>query len=517
MSNEERLTTLTQKLQIPPNFLRIEHITDTAAISELERWKRDAASVLQDILHIIKTKQSLPVDTQSDVLFRTLPFASNHILDRDGIIQVSYGDEPWMSPDSRYAADAIISSPVLSHSLNLITQILEYKLKPIFKLSPHPNLHAETGRKVTNRPGGPLAVHDYYEEQKWKEYPGVEKIVLWCISGLQENVYETMWHLLIPPVMTLLDDFEARNKLHGVIIVRQMLSNVPKVLLRRTGVDGLLRQSLKTSLSHLQSPETPRLLKLAIETSVSLTLLTTSPSPGGKPSPDRFNELSSLLGEGIITGIWLYAEDKPDAVNATFEALPFLLKELGIGSIRFMKVVVLSTSSQNRILTAQVKPLIPQLTHTLIPRPLVEPDTTMQLSAIKVLYTLLDVCEPRIEPWKETILNAIGRCWVGLMDQERGAPNTGPFFSDAPVVPALNQSTVPRNESQSTEVKKGLQMLCMKMAEICPSVTQVLCLVLCRFRLFTSQRPTQNEFQKLLQADKELFEDLLPRHGRVAT
>ncbi|KAH9479561.1 hypothetical protein JR316_0008156 [Psilocybe cubensis] len=435
MSNEERLTTLTQKLQIPPNFLRIEHITDTAAISELERWKRDAASVLQDILHIIKTKQSLPVDTQSDVLFRTLPFASNHILDRDGIIQVSYGDEPWMSPDSRYAAD-------------------EYKLKPIFKLSPHPNLHAETGRKVTNRPGGPLAVHDYYEEQKWKEYPGVEKIVLWCISGLQENVYETMWHLLIPPVMTLLDDFEARNKLHGVIIVRQMLSNVPKVLLRRTGVDGLLRQSLKTSLSHLQSPETPRLLKLAIETSVSLTLLTTSPSPGGKPSPDRFNELSSLLGEGIITGIWLYAEDKPDAVNATFEALPFLLKELGIGSIRFMK------------------PLIPQLTHTLIPRPLVEPDTTMQLSAIKVLYTLLDVCEPRIEPWKETILNAIGRCWVGLMDQERGAPNT--------------------------EVKKGLQMLCMKMAEICPSVTQ-------------------NEFQKLLQADKELFEDLLPRHGRVAT
>jgi hypothetical protein len=51
-----------------------------------------------------------------------------------------------------------------------------------------------------------------------------------------------MWHLVIPPVMTLLDDYETKYKLQGVIIVEEMLRRVPKDLLKRTGVDGLLRQ-----------------------------------------------------------------------------------------------------------------------------------------------------------------------------------------------------------------------------------------------------------------------------------
>jgi len=51
-----------------------------------------------------------------------------------------------------------------------------------------------------------------------------------------------MWHLIIPPVMTLLDDFEAKHKLQGVFVVQEMLQRVPSDLLKRTGVDGLLRQ-----------------------------------------------------------------------------------------------------------------------------------------------------------------------------------------------------------------------------------------------------------------------------------
>ncbi len=42
--------------------------------------------------------------------------------------------------------------------------------------------------------------------------------------------------------MTLLDDYEARYKLHGVIIVQEMLARIPKEVLKRTGVDGLIRQ-----------------------------------------------------------------------------------------------------------------------------------------------------------------------------------------------------------------------------------------------------------------------------------
>lgn len=165
-----------------------------------------------------------------------------------------------------------------------------------------------------------------------------------------------MWHLLIPPIMTLLDDFEVRFKLQGVLVVHEMLQHVPKGLMKRTGINELIHsvgsdcslrssfltsqvcfQSLRNSLSHLQNAETPQLLRSAISTSISLTLLSTTVD-GSKPSSERFHQLSSLLGEGIISGIWLYAEDKPQVVLATFDSLPPLLGALGIGTVRFLKV-----------------------------------------------------------------------------------------------------------------------------------------------------------------------------------
>jgi hypothetical protein len=59
-------------------------------------------------------------------------------------------------------------------------------------------------------------------------------------STMQANTYESVWHLILPPVMTFLDDFQASYKLQGVRLVSDLLSRVPPELLKRTGVDGLL-------------------------------------------------------------------------------------------------------------------------------------------------------------------------------------------------------------------------------------------------------------------------------------
>jgi len=67
---------------------------------------------------------------------------------------------------------------------------------------------------------------------------------------------------------------------------------------------------------------------------VDLTLQTTST----KLTSEQFDQLCSLLGDGIISGIWLYADDKPSVVHATFEALPYLIRALGMGAIRFLQV-----------------------------------------------------------------------------------------------------------------------------------------------------------------------------------
>jgi hypothetical protein len=61
-----------------------------------------------------------------------------------------------------------------------------------------------------------------------------------CAYTNQSSAYEAVWHLVIPPIMALLDDYEARYKLLGVQITSAMLERVPSTVLKRTGVDSLL-------------------------------------------------------------------------------------------------------------------------------------------------------------------------------------------------------------------------------------------------------------------------------------
>ena len=66
---------------------------------------------------------------------------------------------------------------------------------------------------------------------------------------------------------------------------------------------------------------------------VKLTALTTRIG-----SQERFDALCALLGEGIITGIWVYAFDKPDALRSSLDALPEVFQALDIGCTRFLRV-----------------------------------------------------------------------------------------------------------------------------------------------------------------------------------
>ncbi|KAF8909392.1 hypothetical protein CPB84DRAFT_1766025 [Gymnopilus junonius] len=450
-------------LAIPPDFTRLESISDQDAISNLFSWKQKASTVLGDLLHILQSKdgENLSLEAKADVLFVSAPFLPQNLIRDEDIFDPSNEMEPWITPEAQRTAQEVVSSPLLSPSKGLVTFVLTHNLKPIFNSSPHPLLHLGTGRRLPRPAGGPMGMHDYYEGQLWKQYPGIDKVVLWCVQSIEGDAYESLWHLVIPPIMAFLDDFEARYKLHGIAIVQEMLRHVPKDLVKRTGVDGLLKQSFRACMSHLQSPETPLLLKKSIVASISLTLLTTSVSIGTKPSSSRFDELSSLLGEGIISGIWLYADDKPEVVKATFDALPPLLSALSIGCVRFFKA------------------LIPQLTHVLIPQPTIDSDRKIQLSAIRVLDTLLDVGRPRVEFWKETILDAVGRCWVGLIDESTSMQVNGTSRS------SLEAFTL------KGDVKEGLQSLCIRLAEVCPSVIE-------------------NEFPRFIQADRALFEELIP-------
>jgi len=68
----------------------------------------------------------------------------------------------------------ILSLPQISQPTTaLLRQILSKNLRTIFSSNPHPHLNIKTGKKLAHPAGGPNAVQDYYEEQAWKNYPGM--------------------------------------------------------------------------------------------------------------------------------------------------------------------------------------------------------------------------------------------------------------------------------------------------------------------------------------------------------
>ncbi|KAF8918070.1 hypothetical protein CPB85DRAFT_1282415 [Mucidula mucida] len=366
------LSLLLSRLTIPSDFARYEAVSDPKVISELELWKDAASRVLSEVKNLLDEKIS--IQEHANVVSAVAPFTAA---------------DTWVTPESK-----IVSSDIL-HQLpepdgQLLEHILIHNVKPLFVSSPHPHLNLSTGRRLARPAGGPMNTQDFFEGQTWKEHPGTAEVVLYVVQNLKASEYEGVWHLVIPPVMTLLDDYQGLYKLRGVQIVAVMLGNVPGQLLKRTGVDSLLIQSLSTCMGLIRDPESPDLLRTSIAAWLTLTTKTTDVG-----SAEQFDRLSVLLGEHIIGSVWLYGSAIAPVILATVEALPPVVRQLGIGSARFLKA------------------LMYQLLYPLQQN---SADTEMQLRSIDALLVVMKECAPRISHWSGAILNAVARCFVTMQE-----------------------------------------------------------------------------------------------------
>ncbi|KAG6813187.1 hypothetical protein H0H92_013307 [Tricholoma furcatifolium] len=226
MSDE--LKPLLAKLKVPADYARIQSITDDSVLARLKEWKCSADRILAKLQIILeRTRSELSLTDEANVISATVSFDSQ---------------DPWVMPATRRKAQGAQGKVSLygDPSPALLTHVLTHNVKPLFQLNPHPHLNA-SGRKPPRPAGGPMATHDFYDGQWWKTSPSAANLVFWCVLHMHKDSYETLWPLIIPPVMALLDDFEACYKLRGVEIVSEMLRHVPGQLLKRTGVDGLIR------------------------------------------------------------------------------------------------------------------------------------------------------------------------------------------------------------------------------------------------------------------------------------
>jgi len=160
-------------------------------------------------------------------------------------------------------------------------------------------------------------------------------------------------------------------------------------------------------------------VRLIISTWLDLALRVDEPN-----SLELFDHLSALLGTGIIEGIWIYSIQNLVAMKATLDALPSVLRTLGIATTSFLKVCSTIFQTACVVIGSQKNQLIiPQLAHIMAMRSTTQeqPENIsdiieLQKSACRVMLVIIDVAACRMGGWKFTILDGVARCWVGLVD-----------------------------------------------------------------------------------------------------
>lgn len=198
---------------------------------------------------------------------------------------------------------------------------------------PHPMLDTTTTRAAHRPFGGSDAQADFQdaESQPWKAQAGwgCYNLLAWCVSLLPGEDIEANIGLILPPTLTMMDDWEAPWRGRGVFVLNAWIEKVDLVWMKRMGMDRLLLASLLHTLQLHTNPPLPQVLPTALRL-IERTM-------EGKKKADT---LAEVVDKALLSG-WIYApsgtEGRPVLVHIAQE-LELMCDALGTGITRWLKV-----------------------------------------------------------------------------------------------------------------------------------------------------------------------------------
>lgn len=233
-------------------------------------------------------------------------------------------------------------------------------------------------------------------------------LLRWVMLALDERLVEEVWHMLVPPVLTLLDDWEASYKRTGAELLLQLLEATPPLLLERTGLGEVFEDALMPCLSYVPTvtpeDESIRLLTAVYPTLVALAKVRhpDAPAAGSRMTAEsarqsRIKFLDRLVRKGVVQGYSL-AEQYPRIVAVLLRQLIPLLDELGIEALKHLQYIM------------------PILTATLS-HPLGAAEISTLLAGVKAMQAVILNCWPRMSEYRGEVLKGLTLCWLGVEGQ----------------------------------------------------------------------------------------------------
>lgn len=320
-------------------------------------------------------------------------------------------EDPWTNDGSHRLSQSLLASYLSTLQSepkkfdSLIHELLLSHIKPLFIKSKNPLLTAQARKAVAPVPG-PNAPSDFETANKpWKfQSPHIVTIFEWTLTQLDASLVEAHWPLIIPPLLTVLDDVSTTYKVRGCSLLLLLLEVCPANLLERSGLGEVFHNTLMPYLLYLPSltpeDESVPLLQATYDALLALTLARYNMPDMPK---SKIKALDAILRYGILGG-YSHAGDNVRISRLQMIKLTDLINATGLHCVKHLKDLLPMISG---ILTAPFATAYP---------PLLD-------AALQTLRALLTNGWPRMAYHRGEILEGLVICWCRIEYEEGESRN----------------------------------------------------------------------------------------------
>ncbi|KAI9780234.1 MAG: hypothetical protein M1839_006794 [Geoglossum umbratile] len=288
----------------------------------------------------------------------------------------------------------------------LVDHILQELIRPLFARSKHPEITARGRKAMQPSP----RIHNSSlleaETKPWK-FSKVYCVTVfrWALQNLEKSLVEANWPLVVPPILTLIDDDSTEYKAKGCELLTILLAITPPALLERTGLGEVFCDAVMPCLSYLPSL-TPQdqSLRLLREAYPTLVALSRARYPSRDQQKERMEMLDQVLRKGVLKGHF-HCSDDVRITEFLVNQIRLLVNEMGIWSVKHLK---------------DLTPLLSDI----LSDPFGTAYPPLLAAAIQTLHTIILTGQPRIAAHRAEVLRGLAFCWLGLTDDEPKVQNS---------------------------------------------------------------------------------------------
>ncbi|KAJ3301127.1 hypothetical protein HDU76_005832, partial [Blyttiomyces sp. JEL0837] len=328
---DQVITGFCNELSIPVLFTAdLETLTDDGSWKSVHRFRKTSTLILQICSRLLSLIDERLQDKVAQIMLSSCA----------AFIQVS--KNRWSTEISKESAESIVNQlqrlqrfeTAESMIVRYSKKVLEEHVKSYF----NEQRVDDFGQKAKSRPGpapGEVGYVDpgkYYEDQPWK----VKKVD--CVEILEYLVFSIKYpniapiqHLIVPPILTMIDDFDPVYKTRGITLLQHaLLRNSTITDVRKTGLGDVFFEALRVCWTYQSHP---LVLEAALPATVELISVIEIPQ-----SETALAKYQTFVEEGIIRGMKMAIGGKVEVIRTRA-----ILPQFSILIIRAMKGLMANT------------------------------------------------------------------------------------------------------------------------------------------------------------------------------